>query len=68
MMILPRQARDKHRKTHSKKARFVEGLIMMRNGVNITINSDDPGTANCIIIDHLSAFEPGLVALFLYVA
>ena len=23
-------------------------------------------TANCIIIDHLSAFEPGLVAPFLY--
>jgi hypothetical protein len=25
-------------------------------------------TANCIIIDHFSAFEPGLVAPFLYVA
>ena len=26
------------------------------------------GTANCIIIDHFSAFEAGLVAPFLYVA
>jgi hypothetical protein len=25
-------------------------------------------TANCIIIDHFSAFEPGLVAPFLYAA
>jgi hypothetical protein len=25
-------------------------------------------TANCIIIDHSSAFEPGLVAPFLYTA
>jgi hypothetical protein len=27
-----------------------------------------PGNANCIIIDHVSAFEPGLVAPFLYAA
>ena len=25
-------------------------------------------TANCIIVDHFSAFESGLVALFLYAA
>jgi hypothetical protein len=25
-------------------------------------------TANCIMIDHFSAFEPGLVAPFLYAA
>ena len=34
-------------------------------------NADAVGqrpTANCIIIDHFSAFEPGLVALFLYAA
>ena len=29
---------------------------------------EDPDTANCIIIDHFSAFEPGLVAPFLYAA
>jgi hypothetical protein len=33
--------------------------------VKKTEEEEDPDTANCIIIDLFSAFEPGLVALFL---
>ena len=35
MLIVPRQAPDKHRE-NSKKARFVEGVVMLRYPLNIT--------------------------------
>jgi hypothetical protein len=39
------------------------GVAVARASVRYLTN-----TANCIIIDHFSAFEPGLVAPFLYAA
>jgi hypothetical protein len=39
-----------------------------RCGVRNRDGHDGECTANCIIIDHFSAFESGLVAPFLYAA
>jgi hypothetical protein len=41
------------------------GLIM---GTRLCVVRQCLHTANCIIIDHFSAFESGLVAPFLYAA
>ena len=64
VIFLPRQARDKHRE-NSKKARFVEAHLPP---FEACVENGALGTANCIIIDHFSAFESGLVAPFLYAA
>jgi hypothetical protein len=42
-------------------AALIAGILIDHRGTHRT-------TANCIIIDRFSAFEPGLVAPFLYVA
>eukprot|EP01046_Picozoa_sp_COSAG06_P028363 COSAG06_NODE_2548_length_6692_cov_35.291066_8_plen_107_part_00 len=54
-----------------------EGCVLLKNAAPpppaVPSNCSDGAqgshtTANCIIIDHFSTFEPGLVAPFLYAA
>jgi hypothetical protein len=71
-MILPRQAWDKHI-GKAPKTEMMTTMRFFKQGESAGRSAEDyepacQGTANCIIIDHSSAFESGLVAPFLYAA
>jgi hypothetical protein len=96
LIILPRQARYKHRKVEKgKEVRFAQVTATLPiagahtlyrlqaagedesshsvqlNGKVLTLRAvrmRETHTANCIIIDHFSAFESGLVAPFIFAA
>jgi hypothetical protein len=54
---------------NAKQNRYVSDISISRKVPEIeSISSLMVATANCIIIDHFSAFESGLVAPFLYAA
>jgi len=57
-IIVPRQARDKHRESTQKSdvfLQYVQDLIAVGERLSYT--------ANCIIFDHFSAFESGLTLI-----
>jgi hypothetical protein len=52
---------------HRHKTSFKTDDLVYQDRLGTNPQRPQP-TANCMIIDHLSAFEPGLVAPFLYAA
>ena len=70
MIILPRQARDKHRESSKKGGVFLQwkdnqGQKQPDIPDAVKVRENVLFTANCIIIDLFTAFESGLVAPFL---